>query len=167
MTRNSKSNQIEEIKCKRCNQVNYVNPSIVHGENGDPFQLHCTYCKAEIESKVVLLDKVTIITNTAFLMNQIFYRANTIESDSLDGKLFRWVRRQHEESWRKSGRGERNTRDSVKVTFELSEDTYRCDGWNVSRNCLKLAKLRICSGCNQALCEHCFREHKQEVADND
>lgn len=121
MTSPSNCNQIEEIKCKRCKQINYVNPNIVHGENGDPFQLHCTYCKADIESEVILSDKVTIITNTAFLLNQIFQRTGTIESNSLDGKLLKWVRRQHEKSWKTYQDKNRDRRDFVKVTFELSE----------------------------------------------
>ena len=118
---------IEEIKCKRCTQINLVNPNIVHGENGDPFTLHCTYCKAEIESKAdaFLPDKVTIMTNTAFLLNQIFQRTGTVESDSLDGKLLKWVRRQHEKSWSYHGKKVKNTKDFVKVTFELSEGSTK------------------------------------------
>src|SRR5690242_13226753 len=99
ITKPSSCPQIEEIKCKRCTQINLINPNIVHSENGDPFKLYCTYCKSEIESKHERLpDKISIITNTAFLINQIFSRANTVESSSLDGLLLKWTRKQHEKS---------------------------------------------------------------------
>lgn len=41
-------NQVISIKCKTCKITNLINPNIVHGEDGDPFQLHCTYCTSEI-----------------------------------------------------------------------------------------------------------------------
>jgi len=41
---------IKKIKCPRCNMVSLINPNIVHAENEDPFQLHCTYCTKELNS---------------------------------------------------------------------------------------------------------------------
>lgn len=35
--------------CPRCKIENVINPNIVHGEDGDPFQWHCTYCTQEID----------------------------------------------------------------------------------------------------------------------
>jgi len=40
--------RINKIKCPRCNHINLINPNMVHGEEGDPFQLHCTYCTKEL-----------------------------------------------------------------------------------------------------------------------
>ena len=116
-----KNTTIEEIKCCECNQVNYINPNLVHAEDNSPFQLYCTYCKAEIESKIILLDKVTITTNTAFLLNQVFGRAETVEGDTLDGKLLKWVKRQHEKSWSNYGKDVKNKKSFVRVTMELCE----------------------------------------------
>lgn len=36
------------IRCSRCNIPNFIDPNYVHGENGDPFQWHCTFCTNEI-----------------------------------------------------------------------------------------------------------------------
>ena len=40
--------RIIKIKCPRCNMTSLINPTVVHGEEGDKFQLHCTYCTKEI-----------------------------------------------------------------------------------------------------------------------
>lgn len=116
-----KNQSVEEIICGRCKQTNFVNPNVVHAEDNSPLQLHCTYCKADIESKEVLYDKVVITTNTAFLLNQIFNRLGTKEGSSLEQKLYKWVKRQHEKSWSDAGKGIKNKKDFVRVTMELCE----------------------------------------------
>lgn len=118
MTKLENGRTLEEIKCYNCNQTNIINPKIVHAEDGSPFALHCTYCKADIESNEILYDKVEIRTNTAFLLNQFFNRLGTVEGNSLDQKLFKWVNRQHAKSWSKDADKKKHF---VKVTMELIE----------------------------------------------
>lgn len=40
--------QLRVIKCHRCGLTNYVDMRIVHAEDGDPFQWHCTYCTVNL-----------------------------------------------------------------------------------------------------------------------
>ena len=58
------------------------------------------------------------------------------------------------------------TKSNISILERESIDMYFCDGKNVSRNCLRFNKLRICQGCGLALCENCFTEHKEEVAND-
>lgn len=37
-----------KLECQRCHITNIINPNIVHGEEGDPFAWHCTYCTARL-----------------------------------------------------------------------------------------------------------------------
>jgi hypothetical protein len=45
-------------RCKQCNLPNFIDPNYVHGENGEPFAWHCTFCCSEIDSKIPLVKSV-------------------------------------------------------------------------------------------------------------
>lgn len=40
---NTKQNN-QTVTCERCHLDTTFNPYIVHGEDGDPLQKHCTFC---------------------------------------------------------------------------------------------------------------------------
>ena len=51
---NKKTKPIVIVRCEQCNLPNFIDPNYVHGENGDPFAWHCTFCTHEIKQQTEL-----------------------------------------------------------------------------------------------------------------